>query len=98
MCTPSSTMNRLSAQAIYHDELGIIGLHLGLGLVRIAARITDITYGQFKVRHGGVGERSTFPGAVFILAGLLIAGRGAQKHTHCIVPDIRVSRSSAQGW
>ncbi|RDX51047.1 MFS polyamine transporter [Lentinus brumalis] len=84
---------------VYHETPGFVGLHyisLGLGLwvcSQINSRLLDIVYKKLKERNGGVGEPefrlpTTFPGTIMIPIGLLIAGWGAQEHTHWIVPDI----------
>ncbi|KAM5542678.1 hypothetical protein V8D89_003639 [Ganoderma adspersum] len=84
---------------IYHENAGIIGLQyisLGAGLTiasQFNARLLDIVYRRLKAKNGGVGEPEfrlpcIFPGTILLPIGLLIAGWGAQKHTHWIVPDI----------
>ncbi|PIL26869.1 MFS general substrate transporter [Ganoderma sinense ZZ0214-1] len=84
---------------IYHENAGIVGLQyvsLGMGLTiasQFNARMLDIVYRQLKAKNGGAGEPEfrlpcIFPGTILLPVGLLIAGWGAQAHTHWIVPDI----------
>ncbi|RPD55901.1 MFS polyamine transporter [Lentinus tigrinus ALCF2SS1-6] len=84
---------------VYHETPGFVGLHyisLGLGLwvfSQINSRMLDVVYRKLMARNGGAGEPeyrlpTTFPGTILFPIGLLIAGWGAQEHTHWIVPDI----------
>ncbi|KAI0778356.1 MFS polyamine transporter [Trametes elegans] len=84
---------------VYHEEPGIMGLHyiaMGLGLFvasQVNARILDRVYAVLKRRNNGQGEPefrlpTVFPGMIFVPAGLLMSGWGAQEDVHWIVLDI----------
>ncbi|KAL6301413.1 MFS polyamine transporter [Sparassis latifolia] len=86
-------------QFTYHEKAGVAGLQyisLGIGLSiasQTNARMLDRVYRRLKERNGGVGLPefrlpNVMPGTLLLPIGLLIAGWGAEKHVHWILPDI----------
>ncbi|KAJ3553505.1 hypothetical protein NM688_g3576 [Phlebia brevispora] len=84
---------------LYHEEIGIVGLHyiaLGLGLsaaAQINSRSLDYTYKRLKEKNNGIGKPEfrllpIIPGACLLPIGLLVTGWSAQEHVFWIVPDI----------
>ncbi|KAN0121135.1 MFS polyamine transporter [Russula decolorans] len=89
-------------QDVYHDRVGIAGLHylaLGVGLSipsQINARLMDKTYKLLKARNGGVGRPefrlpNIVPGTILLPIGLLITGWSTQERVFWLVPDIGIA-------
>ncbi|KAI0073827.1 MFS polyamine transporter [Panus rudis PR-1116 ss-1] len=84
---------------VYHQPVGIIGLHyiaLGVGMALSAqtySHLMDRLYKHLKNKNGGVGKPESrlplaIPLSLGVPVGLLMVGWGAQEHVHWIVPDI----------
>ncbi|EMD41905.1 hypothetical protein CERSUDRAFT_79517 [Gelatoporia subvermispora B] len=84
---------------VYHEEVGIAGLHyisLGVGLTiasQANAYYLDKVYIYLKKRNDGIGEPEfrlpcVMPGTLLLPIGLLMVGWGSQEHVFWLVPDI----------
>ncbi|EIN05407.1 MFS general substrate transporter [Punctularia strigosozonata HHB-11173 SS5] len=89
-------------QGIYHQRVGIAGLHyiaLGVGLTgasQINARLLDRIYLYFTNRNGGKGRPeyrlpSMVPGTILQPIGLFLTGWAVQERWHWIVADVGIA-------
>jgi len=89
-------------QDVYHDRIGIAGLHylaFGVGLTggsHINAMFIDRVYVWLKSRNGGVGKPefrlpNIIPGTIILPTGLLITGWAAQERVFWLVPDVGIA-------